>query len=113
MTKGGYVDSSRRIRSLHHQQDEFDSSKFQTSSSRTGLLASLNKTPLSAPPIQAIPKKSKTYEEREATSSLSLATNHEQKRKDYDKHMKSIEVSFYQFSLYWISYMFLIELRKK
>ncbi|CAF1020678.1 unnamed protein product [Rotaria sp. Silwood1] len=91
MTKGGYVDSSRRIRSLHRQQDDFQISKHQTSPSRGGLLASINKSSLSAPAIGTTSRKYKTSDENELPSSLSLATILENKKKEYDKQMKLIE----------------------
>ncbi|CAF4230608.1 unnamed protein product, partial [Rotaria magnacalcarata] len=50
-TKGGYVDASRHIRSLHRQQEDF-----QSSPSRSGILASINKSLLPAPPVGSIPR---------------------------------------------------------
>ncbi|CAF1093396.1 unnamed protein product [Rotaria sordida] len=91
MTKGGYVDSSRRIRSLHRQQDGFQIPKRQTPPSRTGLLASINKSSLSAPAIGTTPRKLKTSDENELLSPLSLSANPENKKKEYDKQMKLIE----------------------
>ncbi|CAF1091658.1 unnamed protein product [Rotaria sordida] len=91
MTKGGYVDSSRRIRSLHRQQDGFQIPKRQTPPSRTGLLASINKSSLSAPAIGTTPRKLKTSDENELLSPLSLSANLENKKKEYDKQMKLIE----------------------
>ncbi|CAF2848226.1 unnamed protein product [Rotaria sp. Silwood2] len=91
MTKGGYVDSSRRIRTLHRQQDDFQIPKYQTSPSRSGLLASINKSSLSTPTIGTTSRKLKTSDENELASSLALSTNLENKKKEYEKQMKLIE----------------------
>lgn len=89
MTKGGYVDSSRRVRSLHRQQDDLQSSKHHTSSSRNGLLASINKSSFSAPiPTTTNSKKGKV----DSSTSLSNSTNLENKIREYDKQMRTIEV---------------------
>lgn len=94
MTKGGYVDSSRRIRSLHRQQDSFQSTPYQ-SPSRTGILASINKSPLSAPPAATTStKKPKKSDVTESISSQSLSANLENKKKEHEKQMKLIEVCF-------------------
>ncbi|CAF1582502.1 unnamed protein product [Rotaria magnacalcarata] len=84
-TKGGYVDASRHIRSLHRQQEDF-----QSSPSRSGILASINKSLLPAPPVGSIPRKIKVPEENEPTTLSNLA-NLENKKKEYDKQMKLIE----------------------
>lgn len=75
-TKDGFVDSSRRVRSLHRQQGDL-----QNSSSRTGgLLASISKsTSLSAPATTS--KRSDRHTSKSA----------ENKTRDYDKQMKIIE----------------------
>ncbi|CAF3438886.1 unnamed protein product [Rotaria socialis] len=84
-TKGGYVDASRNIRSLHRQQEDF-----QSSPSRSGILASINKSSLSAPPIGSTPRKIKAPEENELAA-LSNLVNLENKKKEYDKQMKLVE----------------------
>jgi hypothetical protein len=93
MTKGGYVDSSRRIRSLHRQQDDLQSPKQRKSPSRSGLLASINKPSSSAPAAITISRRrSKTFDGNELSSSRSSSTNLENKIREYDKQMKVIEV---------------------
>lgn len=93
MTKGGYVDSSRRIRSLHRQQDDLLTTQHQTSSTRGGLLASINKSTLSSsapPPMTS--RKLKPITGNELPSVISISTNLENKKKEYDKQMRLIEV---------------------
>jgi hypothetical protein len=94
MSKGGYVDSTRRIRSLHRQQDDPQLPKYQTSLSKGGLLASINKSSLSssAPPHTTIPRRLKPFNESEPSSSISPSIKFETKIKDYDKQMRVIEV---------------------
>jgi hypothetical protein len=93
MTKGGYVDSSRRIRSLHRQQDDLQYPKHQsTSSSRIGLLASINKSSLSAPATTSPSRKLKASNGNELSTSVSTSANLENKRREYDKQMRLIEV---------------------
>ncbi len=97
MTKGGYVDSTRRVRSLHRQQDDFFLPQHQTKSSRGGLLASINKSTLSSsapPPITTTPRKLKQSTGNELPSVISISTNLENKQKEYDKQMRLIEVDF-------------------
>jgi hypothetical protein len=96
MTKGGYVDSTRRVRSLHRQQDDFLLPQHQTKSSRGGLLTSINKSTLSssAPPTTT-PRKLKQFTGNELPSVISISTNLENKNKEYDKQMRLIEVEFY------------------
>ncbi|CAF3746005.1 unnamed protein product [Rotaria sp. Silwood1] len=94
MTKAGYVDSSRRVRSLHRQQDDLLLSQHQTSPSRGGLLASISKSPLSssAPlPRSTTPKKLKQSTGNELPSVISITKNLENKKKEYDKQMRLIE----------------------
>lgn len=92
MTKGGYVDSSRRVRSLHRQQDDLLTTQNQPSSSRHGLLAAINKSSLSssAPAATVSPRK---LNGNELPSVISISTNLENKKKEYDKQMRLIEVS--------------------
>ena len=92
MTKGGYVDSTRRIRSLHRQQDDIQSSKRPTPSSRTNLLASLTKSSLSAPAAATTSEKLKPSDESGLLSSLPISSNLENKRREYEKQIKFIEV---------------------
>lgn len=97
MTKGGYVDSSRRVRSLHRQQEDLYLSPTPASQSRTGLLSSLNKSALttaSAPP-GAASKKAKQSSVTELPSVISVSKNLENKQKEYDKQMRLIEVCYY------------------
>jgi hypothetical protein len=90
MTKGGYVDSSRRIRSLHRQQDDLLLPQHQTSSTRGGLLAAINKSSLSSSaPATITPRKFK--QGIELPSVISISTNLENKKKEYDKQMRLIE----------------------
>ncbi|CAF1224605.1 unnamed protein product [Rotaria sordida] len=95
MTKAGYVDSSRRVRSLHRQQDDLLQSQHQTSPSRGGLLASINKSPLSSsappPPLSTTPKKLKQSTGNELPSVISISKNLENKKKEHDKQMRLIE----------------------
>lgn len=95
MTKGGYVDSSRRIRSLHREQDDLQLSKHHTS--RGGLLASINKSSLSAPLPSTSTRKGKALDKNKLTSSSSLSNsaNLENKIREYDKQMRVIEVCIY------------------
>ena len=94
MTKGGYVDSSRRVRSLHRQQDDLLIGQHQTSSMRGGLLAAINKSTLSSssapPPMTS--RKFKSPTGTELPSVISISTNLENKKKEYDKQMRLIEV---------------------
>jgi hypothetical protein len=92
MTKGGYVDSTRRVRSLHRQQDDFLLPQHQTKSTRGGLLTSINKSTLSS---SAPPRKLKQFTGNELPSVISISTNLENKNKEYDKQMRLIEVEFY------------------
>ena len=81
MTKNGFVDSSRRVRSLHRQQDDI------TPTSRSGLFSSVNKST----------KKPKTSESLELPSVISISTNLETKKKEHDKQMRLIEVESISF----------------
>ncbi len=92
MTKGGYVDSSRRVRSLHRQQDGLHAS--QQTSSRNGLLAAINKSSLSssAPAPTTTSRKLKPSTVTELPSVISVSTNLENRKKEYDKQMRLIEV---------------------
>jgi hypothetical protein len=88
MTKSGYVDSSRRVRSLHRQQEDLPSPM------RGGLLASINKSSLfssSAPP-PTTSRKLKQSSGTELPSVISISTNLENKQREYDKQMRLIEV---------------------
>jgi hypothetical protein len=94
MTKGGYVDSSRRVRSLHRQQDDQFVPQHQTSPSRGGLLAAINKSslsPSSAPPT-TITRRLKFSSGVELPSVISIPTNLDNKNKEHDKQMRLIEV---------------------
>ena len=86
MTKNGYIDSSRRIRSLHRQQD--DMLVLATHPARGGLLAPINKSSLSSSPATA--KKSKPI--AESPSAIAISANLESKKKEHEKHMRLIEV---------------------
>ena len=100
MSNKGYVDSSRRIRSLHRQQDDLHISPHHLSPSRGGLLAAINKSPLSlsAPPATTpTPRKLKASSENDLTS---ISANLENKKKDYEKQMRLIEVG----SIAWESW---------
>ena len=93
MTQGGYVDSSRRVRSLHRQQNDLLTTQHSTSSMRGGLLAAINKSTLSsssAPPPTT--RKFKLPTGNELPSVISISNNLENKQKEYDKHMRLIEV---------------------
>ena len=95
MTKGGFVDSSRRVRSLQRQQDDLLTSH-RTSPARGGLLAALNKSSFSAssmPPINAMERKSRSFVANEIPSVISISTNLDTKQKEYDKHMRLFEVN--------------------
>jgi hypothetical protein len=94
MTKGGYVDSSRRVRSLNRQQNDLLASQNQTPT-RGGLLAAINKSSLSssAPLPTITSKKPKLPNVTEFPSVISISTNLEMKKKEYDKQMRLIEVS--------------------
>ena len=98
MTKGGYVDSSRRVRSLHRQQDDLLASQHPT---RGGLLASINKSTLSssAPPLAQ--RKFKSPNGNELPSVIAISTNLENKKKEYDKQMRLIEVKSIRFGDYF------------
>ena len=85
MTKTGYIDSTRRIRSLHRQQD--DMLVLATHPARGGLLAPINKASLSSPVIAKKPKPT-----HESPSAISISTNLESKKKEHEKHMRLIEV---------------------
>jgi hypothetical protein len=87
MSKGGYVDSSRRVRSLHRQQDDLQISKHRASPTRGGLLASINKSSRSAPVVTTTPIKRKGFDKN-----VSSSANLEHKIKEYDKTMRVIEV---------------------
>jgi hypothetical protein len=106
MAKGGYVDSSRRVRSLHRQQDDLQYPKHQTSSSRVGLLASINKSSLSAPATTTPSRKLKASNGNE--SSMSSSVNLESKKREYDKQMRLIEVCFVDLSNQSMIFFFLI-----
>ncbi|CAF3383362.1 unnamed protein product [Rotaria socialis] len=93
MTKGGYVDSSRRVRSLHRQQDDSILSQHPTAPSRGGLLAAINKSQISsasAPPITT-QKKVKQPTGNELPSVIAISKSLENKKKEYDKQMRLIE----------------------
>ena len=94
MTKSGFVDSSRRVRSLHRQQDDLLVSPHRTSPSRGGLLAALNKSSFSsaALPIPVLDRKSKSFHGTEQPSVISISTNLETKEREHDKQMRLIEV---------------------
>lgn len=92
MTKGGYVDSSRRIRSLHRQQDGLHTS--QQASSRNGLLAAINKSSLSssAPSSTTTSRIIKPSSVPDLPSVISVSNSLENRKKEYDKQMRLIEV---------------------
>lgn len=88
MTKGGYVDSSRRIHSLYRQQEGTQLSKHDASSTGNLLLPSLGK---SAPAAHTTtePRKSKGFE---LSNSLSTSTNLKNQAKEFEKQMRLIKV---------------------
>jgi hypothetical protein len=92
MSNKGYVDSTRRIRSLHRQQDDLHISPHHLSPSRVGLLAAINKSSLSlsAPPIASTtPRKLRASSDNDLTA---ISANLESKKRDYEKQMRVIEV---------------------
>ncbi|CAF4475099.1 unnamed protein product [Rotaria magnacalcarata] len=93
MTKGGYVDSSRRVRSLHRQQEDSILSQRPTAPSRGGLLAAINKSQLSSVSAPSIttPKKVKQSTGNELPSVIAISKSLENKKKEYDKQMRLIE----------------------
>ncbi|CAF0987488.1 unnamed protein product [Adineta ricciae] len=78
MTKDGYVDSSRRVRSLQRQQDE------SSVPLRNNVPATTNKAASTS-------KKPKQAAENELPSVISISTNIEHKGKEHDKQMRLIE----------------------
>ena len=89
-SKQGFVDSSRRIRSLHRQQEQLYGSQTQTPGSRGGILAEIKKS--SSPALAAgvqTPGRSHLSKEKDAAL---ISANLESKRKDYEKQMRLIEV---------------------
>ena len=101
MSNKGYVDSTRRIRSLHRQQDDLHISPHHLSPSRGGLLAAINKSSLSssAPPIpSSTPRKLRSSSDNDLTS---ISANLENKKREYEKQMRLIEVR----SIDWIELM--------
>ncbi|CAF0981483.1 unnamed protein product [Didymodactylos carnosus] len=88
MTKNGYVDSKRRIRSLHRQQEESISSSAGVGSSKLpGLFETFGKHSLSRS-ADITPRQRLTTD---GQSAIAIATNLEQKKKEFDKHMRLIE----------------------
>ncbi|CAF1682823.1 unnamed protein product, partial [Adineta ricciae] len=87
MTKGGYVDSSRRIRSLYRQQEGTQLSKHDASSTGNLLLPSLGKSTSSAPTTTG-PRKSKGFD---LSNSLSTSTNLKNQAKEFEKQMRLIK----------------------
>ena len=94
MTKSGYVDSSRRVRSLHRRQDNLIISKNKNLPSRSGLLAPLKKLSLlsSSAPSTTTPGKLTESTTNELPSVISVSKNLENKEKEYDQHLRLIEV---------------------
>jgi len=92
MTKGGYVDSSRRIRSLYRQQDDLKLLKFDSSPTRSNLLPSIGKSSSSAPATTAASRKIKAFDGSEFPSSVSMSANPQNKKKEFDKQMRLIKV---------------------
>lgn len=95
MTKSGFVDSSRRIRSLQRQQDDL-LVQHRTSPARGGLLAALNKSQFpssSVPTMTMLEKKSKSFVGHELPSVISISTNLDTKQREHDKQMRLIEVN--------------------
>lgn len=96
MSKKGYVDSSRRVHSLHRQQDKIDSTSHRPTPSRGGgLLAAINKSASSsssAPPITSkkTPRRLKPLNDDVDLSTIKA--NSENKKKEYEKQMRLIEV---------------------
>ncbi|UJR21744.1 hypothetical protein I4U23_024819 [Adineta vaga] len=76
MTNGGYVDSSRRVRSLQRQQNETNSSSKNTSPDKA---------------TSSVSKKGKQTTEKELPSVIAISTDIESKEKEYDKQMRLIE----------------------
>ncbi|CAF0822646.1 unnamed protein product [Didymodactylos carnosus] len=88
MTKGGYVDSSRRIRSLHRQQDDPISSSAGVGGSKLpGLLASFGKHATSRSADISPRQRLKT----DGQSVIAISANLENKKKEFDKQMRLIE----------------------
>jgi hypothetical protein len=83
MTKNGYVNSSRRIRSLHRQQDDRFITQQGTKLTKSSLSSSL----------PMIDKKSKSYDEHGLPSVITISTNLDVKQQEYDKHMRLVEVT--------------------
>ncbi|CAF1305255.1 unnamed protein product [Adineta steineri] len=90
MTKGGYVDSSRRIRSLYRQQGDLQTLKNDTSA-ENNLLPSLGKPSKSAPPATTNTKKLKPLHGDELSSFESISEYHKNKAKEHDRQMKQIK----------------------
>jgi len=91
MTKTGYVDSNRRVRSLQRQQDDLPVHQHSTLSLRSSLPTIGKSSSLSAPPKAPL-KKLKLPIGNELPSVISISTNIENKEKEYDKQMRLIEV---------------------
>ncbi|CAF1161642.1 unnamed protein product [Adineta steineri] len=89
MTKGGYLDSNRRVRSLERQQNDSNVPQNQNSSLRNSLPASINKS--SSTPTLKPSKKSKQPSEIELPSIISVSTNIEHNQKEYDRQLRLIE----------------------
>lgn len=85
-TKEGFIDSSRRVRSLQRQQDDLQSSK-HISPLRGGLLASITKSSSSAPAMTIQTRRPKKPDNQELTPA-----NLENKKREYEKQMRLIEV---------------------
>jgi hypothetical protein len=88
MTKAGYVDSNRRVRSLQRQQDDLPLQQHSTLSLRSSLPTIGKPSSLSATPL----RKLKQPIGNELPSVISISTNIDNKEKEYDKQMRLIEV---------------------
>jgi hypothetical protein len=90
MSKGGYVDSSRRVRSLQRQQEESQGQPSQNSLLRNSLPATIQK---SSSTSTAAPKKPKQAAGVQLPSVIAISTDIESKEREYDKQMRMIEVN--------------------
>lgn len=92
MTKGGYVDSSRRIRSLYRQQDGSPLAKHDSSKGNL-LLPSLGKSSSSAPPTTTpSTRKNRAADGTELSPAVSTSNELKKQAKEFEKQMRLIKV---------------------
>ncbi|UJR27696.1 hypothetical protein I4U23_008973 [Adineta vaga] len=94
MTKGGYVDSSRRIRSLYRQQDGLQLAKHDSSTIGNPLLPSLGKSsssPSTLPTITTKSQKVKGSDRNDLSSSISTSANLKNQAKRFEKEMRLVK----------------------